>query len=35
MTIYAVNKDRTILNTAYTFSRHYNNIGALARSFPD
>ena len=32
-TIYTVNKDQAILNTAYTFSRHYNNKGALVRSF--
>ena len=34
-TIYTVNEDWTILNTAYTFSRHYNNKGALAKSFLD
>ena len=33
MTIYAVNKDWAILNAAYTFSQHYNNKGALVRSF--
>ena len=32
-TIYTVNKDWAILNTAYTFSRHYNNKGALVGSF--
>ena len=33
ITIYTVNKDQAILNTTYTFSRHYNNKGALVGSF--
>ena len=34
-TICAVNKDQAILNAAHTFSQHYNNKGALVKSFPD